>query len=89
MCHVLQESEEYKNRHQFAWLPFGAGPRTCIGYKFAMQEAKLVLIQLYQKYVFDLDAAKSPIEKSRSPTLRPGITLGYRDGVWMRVNSRA
>ena len=31
---------------RFAYLPFGAGPRTCIGSSFALQEATIVLATL-------------------------------------------
>ena len=39
---------------RFAYLPFGAGPRTCIGASFAMQEASIVLATLMRNFRLDL-----------------------------------
>ena len=36
--------------YRFAYLPFGAGPRTCIGASFAMQEASIVLATLARAF---------------------------------------
>lgn len=38
--------------HPIGWLPFGAGPRSCIGLRLAFMEIKFGLIRLLQKYRF-------------------------------------
>jgi thromboxane-A synthase len=43
-------------RHPMAWLPFGAGPRTCVGIKLALLEIKLVLIALLRLYQIELES---------------------------------
>ncbi|HSC87723.1 MAG TPA: cytochrome P450, partial [Polyangiaceae bacterium] len=60
-----------------AYLPFGAGPRTCIGNHFAELEMQLVLVTALQRYRFELvDAA--PLRLSPSVTLRPAGPIRLR-----------
>jgi cytochrome P450 len=42
--------ENVKDRHRFAYLPFGGGPRLCIGNSFAMMEMQLALPMIVQRY---------------------------------------
>ncbi|MEZ5782954.1 MAG: cytochrome P450 [Rhizobiaceae bacterium] len=45
---------------RFQYLPFGAGPRVCIGTAFAMQEAIIALAVLMSRYRFDIIAETKP-----------------------------
>jgi cytochrome P450 len=67
---------------RFAYLPFGAGPRTCIGSSFALQEATLVLATLVHRFDIKLapDARVWPLQK---------ITLRPAHGLPMRIRPRA
>ncbi|GLC53342.1 hypothetical protein PLESTB_000734000 [Pleodorina starrii] len=65
-----------------AHAPFGYGSRMCIGWKFAVQEAKVALARLYQRLVFELEPGQVPLRTS------VGITLAPKDGLWVRPVAR-
>jgi cytochrome P450 len=58
------------SRHRFAYIPFGAGPRICIGAAFAMAEAMLILATVAQRYRLRLKPG-FPVEPQGLITLRP------------------
>lgn len=66
---------------RFAYLPFGAGPRTCVGMTFALQEAAIILATLTCRYRFALLPGHTviPVQK---------VTLRPKDGLPMVVNRR-
>ena len=68
--------EEQRRRHPCAHIPFGVGPRVCVGQRFALQEVKLSVVHLYQRFVF----RRSPRMES-PPELQFGIVLSFRHGV--------
>jgi len=55
---------------RFAYIPFGAGPRVCIGMGFALQEAIIVLAHLTRAFRFDL-APGHTVKPVQRITLRP------------------
>ncbi|SIS55107.1 cytochrome P450 [Paracoccus saliphilus] len=66
---------------RFAFLPFGAGPRICIGTNFAIQEAVIILATLLSRFRFD------PVP-GRDPQPRMILTLRPHGGVWLQVSMR-
>ena len=66
--------ERSAGRHRFAYLPFGAGPRVCIGQMLAMNEAVLILASLAQRYTLRL-APGQVVQPQANITLRPKYGL--------------
>ncbi|MEO0790269.1 MAG: cytochrome P450 [Bacteroidota bacterium] len=65
-------SEKKRSRHPFSLIPFGGGPRLCIGHHFAMMEMKLVLAYILQYWDFRRsDSSPDTVTPKALLTLRP------------------
>ncbi len=73
--------ERFENRkdvRRYAYLPFGDGPRICIGASFALQEVVIVLATLLGRFRF------TPVE-GRDPDPVMILTLRPQGGVWLQA----
>ena len=72
--------EKEKGRTPFTYLPFGGGPRVCIGNHYAMLQILMILRALVRKYDFQLTPGQT-IEARPMVILRPknGIRMTFTD----------
>jgi cytochrome P450 len=75
----LGERRDHIDR--FAYIPFGAGPRVCIGMAFAMQEGIILLAHFLRAFRFDLVEGHVVMPLQR-------VTLRPREGMKMHVKRR-
>ena len=77
-------AEERKNRHPMAWLPFGGGPRTCVGLRLAQLEGKMAICKLFKKYFF------KPSNKLDIPMVCiEGATIIPKNGIYVTAVPRS
>lgn len=75
------DSEKSKKSIKESYLPFGDGPRICIGAGFATQEAIIILANLVQNFEFKTSKDHTPEPVGR-------VTIRPKNGVWLFASKR-
>lgn len=66
--------ESEVGRHRYAYIPFGGGPRLCIGSHFAAVEAHLIIAMVTQRFCLELDPS-ADVQVDALVTLRPRVGM--------------
>ncbi|KOC61018.1 Cytochrome P450 9e2, partial [Habropoda laboriosa] len=76
--------DKSKKFNSGAYLPFGLGPRVCIGNRFALLKTKVLLFHLFAKCTL------KPCEKTRIPLqlTRSASAMIAEDGYWFQIEPR-
>ncbi|KAB5523791.1 hypothetical protein PHYPO_G00156480 [Pangasianodon hypophthalmus] len=83
-----QENKE--NIEQYVYMPFGLGPRNCIGMKFALVIIKLAVVQILQRFDISLsEEMKVPLELINTGILAPKHPIKLKFSIRKMSNSDA
>lgn len=75
--------ENVKKRHPYTFLPFGEGPRVCIGLRFGMMQTRIGLMTLLSNYKIT-PCSKTTIPMVFSPS---ALVIAPKDGMYLKFET--
>nr|XP_025837964.1 thromboxane-A synthase [Vulpes vulpes]XP_025837965.1 thromboxane-A synthase [Vulpes vulpes] len=77
------KAEAQRGQQPFTYLPFGAGPRSCLGVRLGLLEVKLTLLQVLHQFRFEAcPETQVPLQ------LDSKSALGPKNGIYIKIVSR-
>ncbi|KAH8299851.1 hypothetical protein KR044_006895, partial [Drosophila immigrans] len=73
--------EQMRQRPTASWLPFGDGPRNCIGMRFGKMQTSIALVQLLRRFQFSV----CPRTESKIEFVKHNILLSPATGIYLKV----
>ncbi|XP_055696257.1 cytochrome P450 6a9-like [Lutzomyia longipalpis] len=73
--------ENIKKRHPYAWIPFGEGPRICVGLRFGVMQTRVGLAHLLSKYRVKT-CTRTPIPLILEPS---NTVMSPKGGMWLKL----
>ena len=70
-----------------AWMPFGSGPRICIGLRLALLESKMTIVRTLRKYTI-LPGSQYKLNPHHKLNIVEGATIFPADGVNISIVQR-
>lgn len=71
--------DKVRDRHKYAWVPFGGGAHMCLGLHFAHMQVKILLSQLLQRYAIEIEPGYVPAwQPWPIPKPKDGLKLRFR-----------
>jgi cytochrome P450 family 6 len=76
--------DEKAKRHHYVYLPFGEGPRICIGMRFGLMQTKVGLISILSKYQLNVS------KKTAVPLVfdTKTVIMTTVGGMWLQIKKR-
>lgn len=73
--------DKMRQRHPSSFLPFGGGPRICIGHRFGYLQVKLAIVHLLAEYKLQVNS------RTRTPRRTNNFLLDYTvdENIWLNA----
>ena len=71
--------EQARERHKYAWVPFGGGAHMCLGLHFAYMQVKVLMAQILTRYRIGIEPGYEPKwQPWPIPKPKDGLTVTFR-----------